>query len=614
MKKFSSIFRIIFRLFRFTWAFINGTRRVITNLVLLIIIAAIIAAITHPGVTVPDGGVALLVRPAGALVEQVTVDPFLNVLSDEQPKETSLPDLLEAIHAARDDARIKLLVLETDNLGAGGLAKFGELRTAIDNFKASGKPVLARGEHFSQSQYYLASVADEVHLAPDGFVLLQGLARFNTYFRGALDKLGIKVHLFRAGEYKSFGEPFTRNDMSAEDREASRELLDELWGRIRDDISASRKLTPAQFDHYVLDYLEMLKSAKGDLAAVAQTAGLIDQFSTRDQWQTRIKEQLGDKSAEADFRHIGVNDYLAAIRGERADQPDQIAVLVAQGDIVDGEQSPGSVGANSFVRLIREARENKQVKALVVRIDSPGGSAWASEIIRRELELTRQAGKPVIASMSSLAASGGYWIATGTDEIFAEPATLTGSIGVFGMFPDFSKPLGSLGLSVDGVATAPHAAALDPRRPLDPAVGEALQLNVEHSYRRFLEIVAGARKMEIDAVDKIARGQVWSGQKAHSLGLVDHTGGLDAALTAAARHAKLKEKNYTVIWPTQSVPPMRQLLQQLFSVMTTDKNLAATPVPANDFVRHLTADIKSLEFWNDPRHIYTHCLCEGGKF
>jgi protease-4 len=602
------MFRFVFRLLRFIWSFVDGTRRIATNLILLAIIVAVIVAIAHPGPSVPEGGAALLVRPSGTLVEQANFDSSLNFFSGGQQKETVLPDLLEAIHAARNDERIKLLVLETDGMDVGGLAKFGELRAAIANFKTSGKLVLARGERFSQSQYYLASVADEVHLAPDGFVLLQGLARFTTYFRGALDKLGIKVHLFRVGEYKSFAEPFTRNDMSEEDREASRTLLTGLWNRIRDEISAARKLTPEQFDRYVLNYLDMHKAAKGNNAELAQAAGLIDHISTRDQWQARIKERLGNDSTENDFRHINAHAYLTAVRRARTENPNKIAVLVAQGSIVDGEQPPGAVGGDSFARLIREARENKQVKALVIRIDSPGGSAWASEIIRRELEITRQAGKPVVASMSSLAASGGYWIAAGTEEIFADPSTLTGSIGVFGMFPEFSEPLGTLGLSVDGVATAPLAGALDPLRPLDPAVAEALQLDVEHTYRRFLEIVAGARKMEPEAVDKIARGRVWSGREAVDLGLVDYVGGLDAALVSAASRARLK--NYTVIWPTQNVPFMRLLLRQLFSTDDSETLATAVSSPVSDIVRRLSADFRSLAFWNDPRHIYTHCLCE----
>lgn len=601
------MFKFIFRLLRHAWSFIDGTRRVVTNLVLLIVFALIVAAIAHPGPTVPKGGAALVVRPAGTLVEQTTFDPALNFFSDEQQRETPLPGLLEAIRAARIDTRIKLLVLETDDIAAGSLAQLGELRKTIEDFKASGKPVLARGEHFSQGQYYLASVADEVHLSPDGFVLLQGLARFPTYFRGALDKLGIKMHLFRAGEYKSFGEPFTRSNMSEEDREASRTLLNGLWSRLRDEISASRKLAVTQIDRYVLNHLDTLKAAKGDPAAAAKAAGLVDQLSTRSQWRAQVKERLKDDSADKDFRHIDANAYLTAIRRAQPNNPEQIAVLIAQGSIVDGEQPPGNVGGDSFARLIRKARENKQVKALVIRIDSPGGSAWASEVIRQELELTRMAGKPVIASMSSLAASGGYWIAAGADEIIAEPATLTGSIGVFGMFPDFSEPLGALGLSVDGVATAPQAGALDPRRPLDPVVAETMQLSVEHFYRQFLDIVAKARKMKPDAVDKIARGRVWSGQEAVGIGLADRTGGLESALAAAANRAGLKD--YSVVWPTQSTPPMRLFLKQVFAFANSG-DTALSSSPANAFAKRLTADFKSLALWNDPRHIYTHCLCE----
>ena len=599
------MFNFIFHLLRYTWAFLDGARRVVTNLILLAIIVVVIVAIVHPGPSVPKGGAALYVRSIGTLVEQSSFNPSLDFFSSEQQKETVLPDLLEAIRAARDDARIKLLVLETDAIEPSGLAKFGELRAAIADFKTSGKPVLARGERFDQNQYYLASIADEVHLAPDGFVLLPGLAIVRTYFRGALDKLGVKVHLFRAGEYKSFGEPFIRNDMSEEDREANQALLNGLWNHIRGEISTARKLTPAQFDHYVLNYLDTLKAAKGDLAAAAQTAGLIDHLSTRDQWKARVKERLGDKSAKNDFLHIETSAYLSAVRRANPDRADQIAVLIAQGTIVDGEQPPGSVGGDSFARLIREARENKQVKALVIRIDSPGGSAWASEVIHRELELTRQAGKPIIASMSSLAASGGYYIAAGTDEIYAEPATLTGSIGAIAMFPEFSESLGMFGLSADGVTTAPLAAALDPRRPLDPVAAEAMQLSIDHTYQRFLNIVAKARKMAPDAVDKIAQGRVWSGQEAVGLGLVDYMGGLDAALAAAASRAKLK--NYTVTWPTQKIPPMRLLFKQLFAT-ADDGNLAAAPSPA--IVKRLTADFKSLALWNDPRHIYMHCLCE----
>ncbi|MDR2032534.1 MAG: signal peptide peptidase SppA [Azoarcus sp.] len=593
--------------FHFLWRALDNVRRFAVNFMLLLMVVMIAAVLLRPGPVVPDGA-ALIVRPTGELVEQTTFDPSFALLASgrQEKPQTALTSLLDAVRAARDDARIKLLVLETDEIEAAGLSKLGELRAAIADFKVSGKPVLARGEKFMQGQYYLASIADEVHLAPDGIVLLPGLARFSTYFRNAFDKLGIKVHVFRVGEYKSFAEPFTRSDMSDEDREATRSLLDVLWKRIRAEIAAARKLSPENLDSYVLHYRDALKATAGNAGQAAQSAGLVDHFSTREQWRARIKERLGDTSAGQDFRSIDSDAYLAAIRHKRPAAPGNIAVLVAQGTIVDGDQPPGVTGGDSFARLIREARENPRVKAVVVRIDSPGGSAWASEIIRHELELTRRAGKPVIASMSSLAASGGYWIATGADEIFAESSTITGSIGIFALFPEFSEPFGKLGLSVDGVATAPLAGAFDPRRPLDPEAAETLQLGIEHGYKRFLDIVAKARKMKPEEVDHIARGRVWSGEQAAETGLVDRIGGIAAALEAAAQHADLKQ--YHVVWPAPRTPPLRMLMRQFLS--SSASGGAPTPSPASRAIERLAADLESLALWNDPRHIYAHCLCE----
>ncbi|MDR3213140.1 MAG: signal peptide peptidase SppA [Azoarcus sp.] len=596
------MFRFIARLFRLLWRILDGARRVVLNLILLIAAMALIAALLHPGPSVPEGA-ALVVRPSGSLVEQSATDPAFAVLSGGREEESVLPELLEAVRAARDDPRIKLLVLETDDLEDSGLAKLGELRAAIAGFKAAGKPVLARGERYSQGQYYLASIADEVHLAPDGYALLAGFARYPTYYGGALATLGVKVHIFRAGEYKSAVEPFTRNDMSDEDRRATRSLLDSLWGQLRADVLAARKLDAARFDGYILGYHDILKAAGGDSAKAAQDGGLVDRLSTRQQWRAAVKARLGD-SGDKDFTQIDARDYLAAVRHARPDAPAHIAVLVAQGAIVDGEQPPGGVvGGDSLARLIREAREDDRVKAVVIRIDSPGGSAWASEIVRAELELTRQAGKPVVASMSSVAASGGYWIAAGADEILAEPTTITGSIGVFGMFPEFAEPMKRLGLTVDGVATGPFAAALDPRLPLSPQAGAALQLSTEHTYRRFLALVAQARKMKPEDVDRVAQGRVWSGAEAAERGLVDRLGGLDAALAAAAGRAGLHD--YTTVWPTPQLPPMRQLLQQILA-----SGEAVAPTPASRVVNRFAADFKTLASWNDPRHIYAHCLCE----
>ena len=606
-----AIFRFILGLFGLLGRALDLLGRSLLYLILLLVIGFVVSLMLEPAPEVPRGS-ALVLRPSGALVEQTVFDEPLALLrSGGVPAgQAVLGELLDAVDAARTDERIAALVIETDELEAGGLSKLAELREAIAAFGASGKPVFARGERFTQGQYFLASAADEVHLAPDGFLLLRGLARYGTYYKEALDSLGIKVHVFRVGEYKSFAEPFTRNDMSDEDRDATRDLLDGLWDRVRTDIAAARKLAPEALDRYVVGYGEALAAARGDAAKAALDARLIDRFSTRDQWRARLVERVGAAADGKDFRQIGAGDYLATIQAERRPAAAAVAVLVAQGSIMDGKQPAGVVGGDSFVELIRAAREDDAVKAIVVRIDSPGGSAWASELIRRELELVRQAGKPVIASMSSVAASGGYWIATAASEIWAAPTTLTGSIGIFALFPEFAEPLSRLGIAVDGVSTAPLAGALDPRRPLDPAAGEALQLGIEHGYRRFLDTVARARNMRVEEVDEVARGRVWTGASAAQLGLVDHLGGLDDAVAAAAKAAGLTA--YEVRRPQATLSFQQMLLHRLLGSSAGDllPAPASRPAPLAAILAGLQTAAGELLKWNDPRHLYAHCLCE----
>ncbi len=604
------LFRFIGRILQGFWRAADLTRRVLFNLVILVLFAVLLAQFFHPAPDVPRGA-ALVLRPAGALVEQAEpADPLALLHAGPVADQTALPDLLEAVRAARDDERIAALVLETDDLASGGLSKLAELRAAIAAFRASGKPVLARGERFTQSQYYLASAADEVHVSPDGFVLLNGLSRYVSYFGGALDTLGIKMHVFRVGEYKSFSEPFTRTGMSDEDRAATRDLLDGLWGVLRDDVAAARKLTPEALDRYITGYREALAAAAGDTALAAKSAGLVDQLSTQDEWRAHLIDRVGADSAGKEFRRVSAEDYLVAVRHKAKREPGRhIAVLVAQGAIMDGAQTGGVTGGDAFARLIRDAREDSSVKAVVLRIDSPGGSAWASEQIRRELELTRQAGKPVVASMSSVAASGGYWIAAGADEIWAAPTTVTGSIGVFALFPEFGEPLRRLGITTDGVGTGPLAGALDPRRPLDPGVAEAMQLAIDHGYRRFLDTVGKARGMKTGEVDPIARGRVWTGAAAAKLGLVDQLGGFDDAVAAAARRASLEK--YEVVWPVAGESRGQRLLQHLLgSVGIKTAPAASASAPVAHMLNGLRAAADELLRWNDPQNLYAHCLCE----
>ncbi len=606
-----SLFRFLFNVLRAFVRTVDLLVRAAFYALLIFGAGALVAYFLRPAPQLPTDG-ALLLRPSGSLVEQAVLNAPLELLtsSGAPTGQVLLSDLLEAVRSARDDERIRALVIETDELVAGGLSKLAELRSAIADFKTSGKPVLARGERFTQSQYYLASIADEVHLAPDGFVLLHGLSRYGLYFKDALDRLGVKMHVFRVGEYKSFAEPFIRNDMSEEDRTSSRELLADLWAVIRDDIAAARKLGADALDAHVQGYRSALAAASGDAALAAHTAGLIDELSTRDQWRARLIAAVGTAANGDGARTVEVSSYLAAARAAQAPAADKLAVLVAQGAIVDGDEAAGVVGGDTLARQIRGAREDKDVKALVLRIDSPGGSASASEVIRRELELTRQAGKPVIASMSSVAASGGYWIAAGADEIWAAPASLTGSIGIFALFPELGVPLNRLGITVDGVATAPLAGALDPRRPLNEEAAAAMQLGIEHGYRRFLQTVADARRMSVDEVDEVARGRVWTGAAAAQLGLVDQLGGLQEAIAAAARRAGVE--HYEVVWPEAGESLQQRLLRRLLSgaaQLGFQLPVSVSPTLAA-LLDSVQLPLAELARWNDPQYRYMHCLCE----
>jgi protease IV len=605
-------FRFVGRLFRYLWVWLDAVRRTFFNLVFLLLLGIVIALIWRPAPELPDS-TALVLRPSGALVEQTRLEEPLELLrpGGVRVSQTALRNLIEAVDAARDDARITGLVIDTDGLTQSGISKLSELRAAIQAFKVSGKPVIARGERLDQGQYYLASVADEVHLSTDGFVLLRGLARYSSYFGNALDSLGVKVHVFRVGEYKSFSEPFTRSDMSEADRDSTRDLLDGLWRMFREDIAASRGIELGMLDDYIMDYGAALAASGGNAADAAFRAGLVDRFSTRDEWRSVLRERFGVGDNGEDFRGVSVARYLAAIRSERPAEIDQIAVLVAQGAIVDGTGTPGSVGGDTLARLIREAREDDKVRALVLRIDSPGGSAWASEVIRRELEVTRAAGKPVVASMSSTAASGGYWIAAGADEIWAHPATLTGSIGIFAMFPEFSEPLDRLGVTVDGVATSPLAGAFDPRRPLEPLAAEAMQMAIDYGYKRFIDTVAQGRGMSAAEVELVAQGRVWTGEAASKLGLVDGLGSLDGAIAAAAERAGLRR--YEIVWPEARLSPRDLVLRRLSDMIGVGAREVSPPVDSSlGFMLHsLREDAASLLQWNDPQHVYAHCLCEG---
>jgi len=605
---------------------LDGLRRFLVNLLFFGLLAALVTAALSGRPKVPDGA-ALVVKPQGVIVEQLSPgDPLQRLVAESSgvgsaARETLLKDLLDAIRAAKDDGRIKALYLDLEDMAGGGLTKLRDLRGAIVDFKKSGKKVVTYSDGLMQSQYYLAAQADELYLHPDGMVLLEGFGRWRNYYKEGLDRYGIEVHVFRVGEYKSAVEPYLRNDMSPEAREMAVETYGDLWRAYLADVAAARKIRPDDISSLIDAMPDRLRAAGGDMAKLALEAKLVDKLAPRDEVRQRMIELVGKTDDGKSFRQVGVSTYLQAKGGDRTGatgKANAVAVIVAKGDILDGDQPPGTIGGDSTARLLRRAREDDSVKAVVFRVDSGGGSAFASEIIRRECELVRKAGKPLVVSMGTVAASGGYWVATDADEIWAAPETITGSIGIFGMFPTIDRPLAKyLGVHSDGVGTTRFSDAIRPDRPLDPGVADLLRQYIDEGYADFLERVAGARKMTVEQVDKIARGRIWSGEDAKGLGLVDQLGGLDQAIDSAAKRAKL-EKGYRV-WYVEKEKTFRERVMSMLAAQALDVAVAAGWAPQASAsasalsvagrLRDLQRDVERLSRWNDPRGVYAHCLC-----
>lgn len=602
------------------WRALDFARRLVLNLLFLLIVVLVVAAISSGDKPLMPSGVALVVSPHGRLVEERSGDPVDRALgasfSDEEP-ETVVRELLEAIdHAATDD-RIEALVLDLGGLWGGGLPKLQEVAGAVDRFRASGKPVVAYAGGYSQEQYLIAAHADEVLMDPQGLVLMEGYGTWQLYYKEAIDKLAITWNVFRVGEYKSYVEPFIRNDMSPEARAANVEWLGAMWQAYQADVVAARELPADAVARYVEGLVPAATRLKGDLAGVALEAGLVDRLVTREEARQRLVELVGADEDPDEFDQVALKEYLRAIRTERRLKPgpaDKVAVVVAAGEIFDGEQPPGSVGGESTGRLIRQARQDDSVKAIVLRVDSPGGSQFASEEIRRELALAREQGLPVVVSMSSVAASGGYWIALAADEVWASPSTVTGSIGIFGMFPTFERTLAKVGIASDGVGTTPFSDALRLDRPMREEMRQLFQLSLEHGYAEFIGKVAEARGMELQRADELARGRVWIGARAKELGLVDQLGGLHDALASAATRAGLEPDDYRVEWVERELTFGERFLIDVFGEgegARLARAMAPQPRWAQSaLVREVGRELDRLARFNDPAGRYAYCFCE----
>jgi protease IV len=529
------------RLMRGTWNTLNFTRRLILNLVLVFFLFLLSGAFFGSALIIDDH-TALVLDPQGSIVEQYSTDAgerAIANLSGETSKEILLRDLLRVIDEAAVDSRIDRIVLVPDQLSAG-ISTLREIGQALDRFRTMKKDVVVVSEGMSQGQYYLAAHADQILLDPQGSVLLEGFANYRSYYRDALDQLGVDVHLIRVGQYKSAGEPYILNHASNAAKEADLFWMGGIWNEFIDEIASMRKLDATALTDDVARLDTLLPKFDGDLASLALDRGLADKLATREQARQLLKSMgMPDESGET-FLQVNWRDYLGSqVADNLTDARPQVAVVVAQGEIVQGEKAQGEVGAATTARLLRQARVDDQVKAVVLRVDSPGGDAYASEIIRREIELIKAAGKPVIVSMGDVAASGGYWISMNADEIWAQPTTITGSIGIFGMFVTIPQTLEKVGIHTDGVGTTPIAGAFDIRRPFNPQIESILTSVIQKGYRDFIGKVAAARGKTADQIDEIAQGRVWSGAQAKERGLVDKLGGLHDSIKAAAAMANL---------------------------------------------------------------------------
>lgn len=535
------------------WDVMNFTRRLILNLMffglLLLVLILFVFAMgksASAGKSLQDR-TTLVIAPEGRLVEQYSADPvsraLAKVVGDNGSEEVQLRDLVRAIDAAREDKKIERVVLELDKLQPSGFASMREVAAALQELRASGKQVVAFSENMSQSQYLLAAQANEVYLDPMGGVVLEGLGRYRQYFRAGLqDKLGVDVHLFKVGEYKSAAEPYVLDAASAQAKEADLFWMNDVWQRYLGDIAKARKLDAAQLAAGIDTMPEGIAAAGGDLAKFALQQKLVDGLKTREEVEDLLADRgVADEDADGGFRSLNLDAYLSVLDTRRSpvDSRPQVAVIVAAGEIAGGDLPAGRVGGVSTSALLREARDDKDVKAVVLRVDSPGGEVFASEQIRREMVALKAAGKPVVVSMGDLAASGGYWISMNADRIYADPSTITGSIGIFGMIPNVARSLDKIGVHTDGVGTTRFAGAFDITRPMDPAVGQVIQSVINKGYADFTGKVADARNKPVEAVDEVARGRVWSGAQAKERGLVDEFGGLKVAVADAAKRAKL---------------------------------------------------------------------------
>ena len=642
----SSLISMFGRGLRGAWWALDITRRTLMNLVLLLILVALAWALLRGGPPALQPKTALVLDLQGSITEQragSNRSSALKRLQGDDDEQMRLRDVLAVLDAAAKDPDITQALLLTDNLGAAGLPTLRELAAALQRFQAAGKTVVAWGSAYDQRGYYLAAHANELWLHPMGGLEVQGYGRLRSYYKDLFDKVGVTAHVIRAGQFKNFAEPFSANGPSAQSLESDAALYGALWGTWTRGVEKARGLQPGSVMQAIDSLPDSLVTAGGDAAKWALERKFVTALKTRDEMRAALIERgakADDETGAAGkgpptFRQVHWTEYLGRIKPEQ--DGDALGIVVAEGSISDGRAGPGRIGGLSTAELIRQAREDKQIKALVLRVNSPGGSAFGSELVRRELELTRAAGKPVVVSMGDVAASGGYWISTAADELLADPATITGSIGVVAVLPTAEGAFDKAGVRAAGTTTTWLGAAYDPRRGLDPRFRTLVQTSVDHVYKDFITRVATARKTTSEKIDAVAQGRVWAGQDALGHGLVDRLGGLGDAMQVAAARAKLMVGHRVVYveappgrldrWLqrfgiSETVAPLWGLVDELrtgLGLQAAVQSLAHT-LPLGPAAAGVVQDLAWLAETTDmgrrsghtygPQRALVHCLCQ----
>ncbi|ELQ5751345.1 signal peptide peptidase SppA [Salmonella enterica] len=610
-----TLWRFIAGFFKWTWRLLNFVREMVLNLFFIFLVlvgVGIWMQIGNGSNSEQTARGALLLDISGVIVDKPSTNHRLGALgrqlfgaSSNRLQENSLFDIVNTIRQAKDDRNITGIVLDLKNFTGADQPSMRYIGKALREFRDSGKPVFAVGENYSQGQYYLASFANKIWLSPQGQINLHGFATNGLYYKTLLDKLKVSTHVFRVGTYKSAVEPFIRDDMSPAAREADSRWIGELWQNYLNTVSTNRQISPQQLFPGAQAIIDGLTSVGGDTAKYALDHKLVDALLSSADVEKALTKQFGWSKTENNYRAISYYDYSLKTP---ADNGGTIAVIFANGAIMDGEETPGNVGGDTTASQIRDARLDPKVKAIVLRVNSPGGSVNASEVIRAELAAVKAAGKPVVVSMSGMAASGGYWISTPANYIVASPSTLTGSIGIFGVINTVENSLSSIGVHSDGVSTSPLA-EISMTKALSPEVQQMMQLSIEYGYKRFITLVAEARKRTPEQIDKIAQGHVWTGQDAKANGLVDKLGDFDDAVAKAAALAKLKQWHLDYY---QNEPTVLDMIMDSMTgsvrAMLPEAIQAMLPAPLVSAANTVKAEGDKLAAFNDPQNRYAFCL------